>query len=146
MQSRVGILWFSLESVVHRAVRRRRRSSRRRRRRREGGTSDFIVFGELGRFQKLRLVLGWVGLGLCDCAIQFGVSFPGDCVYVVPNGCGGGLGDRCVSRFAVSDWIETVDWMRLSLLFCGILYRLHRFGLVQRERFVNICSGGVGLG
>jgi hypothetical protein len=67
-------------------------------------------------------------------------------VHVLPNGCGGGLGDRCVSRFAVSDWIETVDWMRLSLLFCEILYRFCRFGLVQRERFVNICSGGVGLG
>jgi hypothetical protein len=78
VQLRVGILWFSLESVVHRAVRRRRRRSSRRRRRREGGTSDLIVFGELGRFQKLRLVLGWVGLGLCDFAIQFGVSvFPG---------------------------------------------------------------------
>lgn len=76
MQLRVGILWFSLESVVHRAVRRRRRRSSRRRRR-EGGTSDLIVFGELGRFQKLRLVLGWVGLGLRDFAIQFGVSFPG---------------------------------------------------------------------
>ena len=117
MQLRVGILWFILESVVHRAVRRRPRSSRRRRK--ESGTSDFIVFAELGRFQKLRFVLGWVGLGFCDFAIQFGVSFTGDCVHGLPNGCGGSVGDRCVSRFAVSDWIETV--LPLGLIGCGCL-------------------------